>query len=51
MEKTIKGRSYRKIEQEYSLNNDFKMDHMYIFNSVRTTMDIIKTELKKEGLI
>lgn len=50
-EKTIKGRSYRKIEQEYSLNNEFKMDHMYIFNSVRTTMDIIKTELKKEGII
>jgi hypothetical protein len=49
--KSIKGRSYRKIEEEYSLNNEFKIDHMYIFNSVKETMNIIKEELKKEGLI
>jgi hypothetical protein len=50
-EKTIKGRSYRKIEEEYSLNSEFKIDHMFIFNSVKDTMNIIKEELKKEGLI
>lgn len=44
--KCIKGRSYRKIEEEYSLNNDFKIDHMYIYNSVKETMNTIKEELK-----
>ena len=49
--KTIKGKSYRKIEQEYSLSKDFKIDHMFIYNSVRGTMLIVKEKLKKEGLI
>lgn len=44
-EKTIKGRSYRKIESEYTLDKDFKMDHMYVFSSVKTTMNIVKKEL------
>lgn len=43
--KTIKGRSYRKIESEYTLDKDFKMDHMYVFNSVKETMSIVKKEL------
>lgn len=43
--KTIKGRSYRKIEEEYSLNQDMKIDHMFIFNNVKETMIIIKKEL------
>jgi len=50
-EKTIRGRSYRKIEAEYSLNSELKIDHMYIFNSVKETMSKLKEELKKEGLI
>ena len=50
-EKTIKGRSYRSIEREYSLDEDFKIDHMYIYNSVTETLKSLKIKLKKEGLI
>lgn len=50
-EKTIKGRSYRSIEKEYSLSSDFKIDHMFIYNSVTETLKSLKIKLKKEGLI
>jgi len=50
-EKTIKGRSYRSIEREYSLDADFKIDHMYIYNSVTETLKSLKIKLKKEGLL
>jgi hypothetical protein len=43
--KSINGRSYRKIENEYSLNSDFKIDHTYIFHNVRKTLELIKNEL------
>lgn len=46
-EKTISGRSYRKIEKEYTLSDDFKIDHSYIYNRVKKTMKVIKKELKK----
>lgn len=49
--KLIKGKSYRKIEIEYSLNSDLKIDHMYIYNSVKDTMQIVKNELKNSGVI
>ena len=50
-QKTIKGRSYRSIEREYSLDADFKIDHMYIYNSVTETLKSLKIKLKKEGLL
>jgi len=43
--KSVRGRSYRKIEKEYSLNSDFKIDHTYIFHSVRQTLEVVKKEL------
>lgn len=49
--KTIKGKSYRKIEAEYSLSTEFKIDHMFIYNSVKDTMTFIKDRLKKQGVI
>ena len=49
-DKMISGKSYRKIEKEYSLNSDLKIDHMYIYNSVKETMKIIKDELKSQGV-
>jgi hypothetical protein len=44
-EKTIKGLSYRNIEKMYSLSDDLKMDHMYVYNSVKLTMKSLKNEL------
>jgi hypothetical protein len=44
-EKTIKGLSYRNIEKMYSLSDDLKMDHMYVYNSVKLTMKSLKKEL------
>ena len=44
-EKTIKGLSYRNIEKMYSLSDDLKMDHMYVYNSVKGTMTGLKNEL------
>lgn len=44
-EKTIKGRSYRGIERDYSLNDDFKIDHMYVRKIVLNVNKIIEGEL------
>ncbi len=45
-DKSKKGLSYRKIENEYTLNKDFKIDHMFIWSSVKDTLNIIKKELR-----
>jgi hypothetical protein len=44
-EKCMRGRSLRKIEKEYTLDKDFKIDHMFIWSSVKETLDFIKKEL------
>jgi hypothetical protein len=44
---TVLGNSYRKIEEKYSLNSNFKMDHLFVYNSIRKTMKTVKEELNK----
>lgn len=39
------GRSYRNIETEYSLSQDFKIDHTYIYNRVKKTYGILMKDL------
>jgi hypothetical protein len=45
-EKCMNGRSLRKIESEYTLDKDFKIDHMFIWVSVKETLELIKGELR-----
>lgn len=41
----LKGKSYRGIERDYSLNDDFKIDHMYVRKIVLNVNKIIEDEL------
>ena len=43
--KVIKGMSLRKIEEKYTLNKDMKIDHMFIWQSVKETTRLLKKEL------
>jgi len=44
----VSGRSYRKIETEYSLSDNFKIDHTYIYNRVKKTYLLLMKELDLE---
>ena len=37
--------SLRKIEEKYTLNKDMKIDHMFIWQSVKETTRLLKKEL------
>lgn len=44
-QEVVKGLSYRKIENKYTLSKDMKIDHMFIWQSVTKTTNLLKKEL------